>query len=134
MTCQDGTLFTKLMWEDYRSLRNNYIEYKDVLENFLIQNEDKYPNIRCVFDDIIKVVSHAYMFSDHKNNGYHVQLLYLTRLHHYIWECQDTKPDISCLPPDIHIHISTYMTYYTEDIIIHMMAIAANMSFSMYSD
>ncbi|GAF79642.1 unnamed protein product [marine sediment metagenome] len=112
MTCQDGTLFTKLIWEDYRSLRNNYIECKDILENFLIQNEGKYPNIRVVFSDIIQYISYAYMFSDHKNKGYQEQLVYLKRHKAYIWECQD----------------------YPEEIIIHMMAIAANMSFSMYSD
>jgi len=52
------------------------------------------------------------MFSDHKNKGYQEQLVYLKRHKPYIWDCKE----------------------YSEEIIIHMMAIAANMSFSMYSD
>jgi hypothetical protein len=134
MTCKDGTLFTELMWEDYRLLRNNYVERNDILENFLIKNEGKYPNIRVVFNDIIQYISYAYMFSDHKNKGYYEQLAYLKRHKPYIWKCQDTNLDIGFLPTDVQRHISTYMTYYTDNIITHMMAIAANMAFSMYSD
>ena len=112
MTCKDGTLFTKLMWEDYRSLRNNYIEKYYIVENFLDQHESTHPNIREVYKDIFQYISNAYMFGDHKNKGYQEQLSYLKRHKPYIWECNE----------------------YSEEIIIHMMAISANMSFSMYSD
>jgi hypothetical protein len=64
-----------------------------------------YSNIRTVWNDIIQYLSH------HKNKGYREQLIYLKRHMPYIWDHD-----------------------YPESIIIHLMAISANMSFSMYSD